>query len=647
MKTFLIVFIALISMLTSLAASAAKLVGWAEMPMHTYAEGPTSGQFNYGAEVAKNKQIVQGFSAILQSSQKDEFYFLADNGFGEKINSADALLRLYKVKINFSVKGNRTNSVEAIRFLNFSDPSHLLGFKIQAEDQHYYHQDNNPQVDPSIIKSRLLTGADIDPESIQVDKNQHYWVGDEFGPFLLKLDSAGKILRKEIPLNGVMSPENPYLDNSQSNLPSSGGYEAMAINSARDRLYPMLENTVQGDPNKILRIYELDINTEQYTGVYYQYQLDEQGTNATDLVAINDTEFLVLERNTATEAKDLALKKVFLIDIKGISSGELVKKTELVDLMNLQDPDDLNSDNKQTYAFAYTHIEGLLVLDKNTILVCNDNNYKGRSYFIKVGLDQPLNLESNSLPQMSENDWHVNAAFLGGMDFGDHTFFGWMTVLAYFLASARAGFKVRLARLNNENGYFWIGLTVLLLFLGLNKQLDLQSNFTEMLRTMAKQHGWYEQRRTLQMVFVILMGLSLPILFISVRMIMTNSWRRYKVVWTGVILLFIFIVIRASSFHHVDLFFYKSIGSIRYYQALELLAIGLIFVGTYLEKRLPLHVAATHSEDINTVVEVENEGDDVFCPSCKTLALSKAVHGRMFKCKSCAHKYVVHISAYQ
>ncbi|MGZ8270816.1 MAG: esterase-like activity of phytase family protein, partial [Methylophilus sp.] len=555
MKTFLIVFVALITMLTSLAASAAKLVGWAEMPMHTYAEGVTSGQFNDGADIAKNKQIVQGFSAVLQVKQKNEFYFLVDNGFGEKNNSADALLRLYKVKINFSVKESKESSVEPLRFLNFSDPSHMLGFKIQADYQHYYQQDNNPQVDPIIIKNRLLTGADIDPESIQVDKNQHYWVGDEFGPFLLKLDSAGKVLRKEIPLNGVMSPDNPFLDHLQSNLPSSGGYEAMAINPARDRLYPMLENSIEGDPNKILRIYEFDINSEQYTGVYYQYQLDEQGTNATDLVAINDTEFLVLERNTATEAKDLALKKVFLIDIKGIKSGELVKKTELVDLMNLQDPDDLNSDNKQTYAFAYTHIEGLLVIDKNTIVVCNDNNYKGRSYFIKVGLDQPLNLESNSLPQMSEKDWHVNTAFLGGIDFGDHTFFGWMTVFAYFLASARAGYKLRLARLSNESGYFWIGLTVLLLFLGFNKQLDLQSNFTDMLRTMAKQHGWYEQRRTLQMAFIVLMGLSLPILFISVRMIMTNSWRRYKVVWSGVILLLVFIVIRASSFHHVDLFF--------------------------------------------------------------------------------------------
>ncbi len=101
-------------------------------------------------------------------------------------------------------------------------------------------------------------------------------------------------------------------------------------------------------------------------------------------------------------------------------------------------------------------------------------------------------------------------------------------------------------------------------------------------------------------------------------------------------------MIRASSFHHVDLFFYKSIGSIRYYQALELLAIGLIFTGTFLEKKLPQQVSV-NSDDIKTVVEVEDEGNDVFCPNCKTLALSKAVHGRKFKCKQCQHVYRVSI----
>ena len=43
--------------------------------MHTYAEGPPEGQFNGGAEVVNNKQIIQGFSAALQADQENQFYF--------------------------------------------------------------------------------------------------------------------------------------------------------------------------------------------------------------------------------------------------------------------------------------------------------------------------------------------------------------------------------------------------------------------------------------------------------------------------------------------------------------------------------------------------------------------------------------------
>ena len=51
------------------------LVGWAKISMHTYAEGPPEGQFNGGAEVVNNKQIIQGFSAALQADQENQFYF--------------------------------------------------------------------------------------------------------------------------------------------------------------------------------------------------------------------------------------------------------------------------------------------------------------------------------------------------------------------------------------------------------------------------------------------------------------------------------------------------------------------------------------------------------------------------------------------
>jgi hypothetical protein len=51
----------------------------------------------------------------------------------------------------------------------------------------------------------------------------------------------------------------------------------------------------------------------------------------------------VLERsgNTATSPNRAPFKKVFLIDLQGVPDGGMVRKTELVDLMNLADPFDL------------------------------------------------------------------------------------------------------------------------------------------------------------------------------------------------------------------------------------------------------------------------------------------------------------------
>jgi hypothetical protein len=48
---------------------------------------------------------------------------------------------------------------------------------------------------------------------------------------------------------------------------------------------------------------------------------------------------------------------------------------ELVDLMNLADPFDLNDDGSKTFTFPYVTIENVLVLDPRTLLVVSDNNF--------------------------------------------------------------------------------------------------------------------------------------------------------------------------------------------------------------------------------------------------------------------------------
>jgi hypothetical protein len=625
------------------AIQAATLVGWAEMSMHTYAQGPTAGQFNVSADVSSNKQVVQGFSAVLQSSAENNFYFLTDNGFGEKSNSADALLRLYEVHVVFNDSSTKKDAVTPLRFINIKDSDKKLTFKIQADYSHYYDVPRNPIVDIDISENRWLTGADIDPESVRIDKNGYLWLGDEFGPFLLKIDSTGKVLRSEIPLPYVTSPDNPNIINLKPNLPSSGGFEGMAINPSGDLLYPMLEAKVEGDAEKTLRIYQFDVNAERYTDVIFHYRLDAQASNIGDFIAVNDHEFLVLERNAATKLEDKPFKKVYLIDINQIDDKQFVQKRELVDLMQLQDPNDLNKDGQLTYAFAYSHIENLLILDKSTLMLANDNNYAGRTYFIKIKMDNDLNFSSFNQPSLNKSDWIESKPQPFGFNFGDHSFFGWMTVLLYFVASMRTGYKSKLTIRNKESCYFWLSLTALLVFFGLNKQLDLQSDLTDWLRTLSKAHGWYDQRRGVQLLFISVMGLAIPILLISLRLFLYHSWQHYKITWVGIVLLSIFVMVRAASFHHVDLIFYQTIGSIRYYQLLEMLAISLIIVGTFFENKKILPTIKSKM-DANNIVYIKAKGDLVNCPSCGKKPCAETKHGRVFKCKSCRHIYETRVS---
>ena len=430
--------IARVSALTAamLAANvhAAELTGFAMLPANTFAVGPTSGQFA-GAGAGGNslpllnKQPVQGFSAVLDGPSAHTFYVMPDNGFGAQTNSADTLLRVYAVRPNFKTwnghsvagsgtvspadyeNGKRLTGFNGDSFIKLRDPDHKLGFPIVASQTNYPNGAKDIPVDPSIQKKRLLTGTDFDIEAMRKDKNGNLWFGEEFGPFLVKADHEGKVVRGEIatpnilPLGSsasgthVMSPQNPYLGSGTANLGRSNGFEGMAINPAGDKLYTLLEGTVTGDPARSLRINEFDIETESYTENNWLYQLEANGTNIGDMTAINDHQFIVIERNGATATNGTPFKKLYLADISGVANGGFVRKTELVDLMNIADPHDLNGDGSTTFTFPFVTIEDVLILDAKTLLVLNDNNYPftgGRDLnsdnneFIKIKLDQPL-----------------------------------------------------------------------------------------------------------------------------------------------------------------------------------------------------------------------------------------------------------------
>ena len=114
----------------------------------------------------------------------------------------------------------------------------------------------------------MLTGADFDIESIQKGRDGSFWIGDEFGPFVLHVSASGELLDAPFPTPGVESDSNPFISAGTGNLPNSRGFEGMTISPVGRFLYPMLEGALKSDrdPKLTLRIFEFDTDEKAFTG---------------------------------------------------------------------------------------------------------------------------------------------------------------------------------------------------------------------------------------------------------------------------------------------------------------------------------------------------------------------------------------------
>jgi hypothetical protein len=117
-----------------------------------------------------------------------------------------------------------------------------------------------------------------------------------------------------------------------------------------------------------------------------------------------------------------------------------------------------------------------------------------------------------------------------------------------------------------------------MVFLCINKQLDLQSLLTDLGRAFAKEQGWYGERRGVQKLFIISLLLGSLILVAWTFRRCGKFWRTYPILSAGLAFLLTFILVRAVSMHHVDAFLRVSIGGVRINWILELTGIGLIAV---------------------------------------------------------------------
>ncbi len=198
---------------------------------------------------------------------------------------------------------------------------------------------------------------------------------------------------------------------------------------------------------------------------------------------------------------------------------------------------------------------------------------------------------------------------------GDPSFAGWLTVIAYLVASwlclavfrrmkrtpagpngttsytealgpaflALAGRKRTLLMLPLERrlAALWLAIAALLFLLGINKQLDLQTVVTETGRVLARSGAWYEQRRSFQAAFIVLVVLAGLWGLRCVSLLAQGGMAQLRAVLVGMVFLISFVAVRAASFHHVDSLLGLRLAGFKLNWILELGGIAFIALGAY------------------------------------------------------------------
>lgn len=163
---------------------------------------------------------------------------------------------------------------------------------------------------------------------------------------------------------------------------------------------------------------------------------------------------------------------------------------------------------------------------------------------------------------------------------GDPTITGWFTVLAYFAAAALSYRAANAARVSlcqsRRDVLFWLYVAMITLCLGINKQLDIQSLFTDIARLVAMEYGWYAHRRGVQTLAIGVVAGAGGAFLIWLLFLFRKSAIEIKVASIGLSFLICFVVARAASFHRVDLFISKNICGIKSNALLELPGVMLI-----------------------------------------------------------------------
>lgn len=239
----------------------------------------------------------------------------------------------------------------------------------------------------------------LDTEGLVHMPGGDFWLCEEYGPSIVHVDASGKVLKRFLP-EGLKYEGNDYpvsltLPAVFGTRRQNRGFEGITLSADSKTLYTVLQSPLQnpdkktGDASRNTRILAFDIATEKPVAEYiYQFspasdfgpKVTQDGIGSSSIRTLNATTLLVEERTddnaklflaSLTNATNIlgtkwddpkaATSLEATLDLAGSQLAPLAK-TPLIDLSTIPE--------------LPKKLEGVVILDQNTIAISNDNDFQ-------------------------------------------------------------------------------------------------------------------------------------------------------------------------------------------------------------------------------------------------------------------------------
>lgn len=241
--------------------------------------------------------------------------------------------------------------------------------------------------------------ARFDPEAIRVSADgRSVFISDEYGPYVRQFDRTTGVLTRNFELPAKYYAPNQSavgateISGNTIGRVSNKGMEGLAITPDGKTIIgivqaPMAQDAAISASNKLLRIIAIDVASGAIKGEY-GYKLTT-GSGVSEITAINDNEFLVLERDGKGlgDGSNAAVKTLFKIDLAGatdISSmtglaaaNAAVAKTSFLDVVAVLGANGITRANVPAKLEALAFGTDIMVNGTltHTLWMANDNDF--------------------------------------------------------------------------------------------------------------------------------------------------------------------------------------------------------------------------------------------------------------------------------